>query len=300
MLDTAVLFIVFNRPDTTQKVFDVIKSVKPKRLYITADGPRKNNENDRINCEECRSIVHQIDWECELKTLFRDENLGCRNAVSDAITWFFKHEEQGIVLEDDCLPDPSFFDYCQELLEKYKNNPEIMLISGDNFQNGIKRGEASYYFSRYNHIWGWASWRRAWQLYDVDMKTFPQQKEENFIQKIFYKKKIQNYWMKRFQKSHDGEINTWDYQWTYTIFSHHGISILPNVNLISNIGFGEQSTHTAKANKRLANLPIQKIKFPLTHPSEIKINEEADLYTFNRIFNPPLLVKIMSYINNKW
>jgi hypothetical protein len=300
MLDTAVLFIVFNRPDTTQKVFDVIKSVKPKRLYITADGPRKNNENDRIKSEECRSIVHQIDWECELKTLFRDENLGCRNAVSDAISWFFKHEEQGIVLEDDCLPDPSFFDYCQELLEKYKNTPEIMLISGNNFQNGIKRGDASYYFSRYNHIWGWASWRRAWQLYDVDMKTFSQKKEENFIQKIFYKKKIQNYWMKRFQKSHDGEINTWDYQWTYTIFSHHGISILPNVNLISNIGFGEQSTHTAKANKRLANLPIQKINFPLTHPSEIKINEEADLYTFSRIFSPPLFVKIMSYINNKW
>lgn len=300
MLDTAILFVIFNRPETTQRVFDVIKSVKPKKLYITADGPRKNNENDQINSEKCRSIIHQIDWECELKTLFREENLGCRNAVSDAITWFFNQEEQGIVLEDDCLPHPSFFYYCEELLEKYKNNPEIMLISGDNFQNNIKRGDASYYFSRYNHIWGWASWRRAWEKYDVNMESFPQKKEENFIQQVFKQHKIQNYWMKNFQKSFDKEIDTWDYQWMYTILSHQGINILPNINLISNIGFGEQSTHTAKANKRLANLPIGEIKLPLSHPSEIKINEEADLYTFNRIFKPSIFQKTLTYINNKW
>lgn len=300
MLDTAILFVIFNRPETTQRVFDVIKSVKPKKLYITADGPRKNNENDQINSEKCRSIIHQIDWECELKTLFREENLGCRNAVSDAITWFFNQEEQGIVLEDDCLPHPSFFYYCEELLEKYKNNPEIMLISGDNFQNNIKRGDASYYFSRYNHIWGWASWRRAWEKYDVNMESFPQKKEENFIQQVFKQHKIQNYWMKNFQKSFDKEIDTWDYQWMYTILSHQGINILPNINLISNIGFGDQSTHTAKANKRLANLPNGEIKLPLTHPSEIKINEEADLHTFNQIFKPSFFQRLLTYINNKW
>lgn len=299
MFDTPILFIIFNRPDTTQEVFNVIRAIKPKKLYVTADGARKDNQNDIINCPKTREIIN-VDWDCEVKTLFREENLGCRNAVSDAITWFFNHEEKGIILEDDCLPDLSFFPFCEEMLEKYKDNEQIMLISGDNFQNGKKRGDASYYFSRYNHIWGWASWRRVWQHYDVDMKTFPENKDNKFLNSVFSNKKTRNYWLTRFEKAYNGEINTWDYQWTYTIFSRNGISILPNVNLISNIGFGNQSTHTAKINKKMANLPLCSITFPLIHPSEIKINIQADDYTFKTIFCPSLFKKALTYLASKW
>lgn len=299
MFDTPILFIIFNRPDTTQEVFNAIRAIKPKKLYVTADGARKGNQNDLINCPKTREIMN-IDWDCDLKTLYRDENLGCRNAVSDAITWFFNQEEKGIILEDDCLPDLSFFPFCEELLEKYKDDEQIMLISGDNFQNGKKQGEASYYFSRYNHIWGWASWRRVWEHYDVDMNTFPENKEKGFLNEIFSSKKARNYWLKRFEKAYNGEINTWDYQWTYTIFSRNGISILPNVNLISNIGFGNQSTHTAKMNNKMANLPLGSITFPLTHPSKIKINLQADNYTFKTIFSPSLYKKALTYLASIW
>lgn len=299
MFDTPILFIIFNRPDTTQEVFNAIRAIKPKKLYVTADGARKGNQNDLINCPKTREIIN-IDWDCDLKTLYRDENLGCRNAVSDAITWFFNQEEKGIILEDDCLPDLSFFPFCEELLEKYKDNEQIMLISGDNFQNSKKQGDSSYYFSRYNHIWGWASWRKVWEHYDVDMKTFPENKEKGFLNDIFSNKKARNYWLTRFEKAHRGEINTWDYQWTYSIFSRNGISILPNENLISNIGFGNQSTHTAKMNNKMANLPLGSITFPLTHPSEIKINMQADDYTFKTIFSPSLYKKALTYLASKW
>ncbi|MDD3877994.1 MAG: nucleotide-diphospho-sugar transferase [Bacteroidales bacterium] len=300
MFETPVLFIIFNRPDTSLAVFNAIKAIKPKKLYITADGPRQHNENDKIKCKETREIINEINWDCDIKTLFRNENLGCRMAVSDAIDWFFKNEEQGIILEDDCLPHLSFFHYCETLLNYYKNNDNIMLISGDNFQNGQKRGNSSYYFSRYNHIWGWASWRRAWEFYDVDMKSFPLSKEKHFLDSVFSKQDVKDYWIQRFEKAFLKEINTWDYQWTYAIFKQNGISILPNVNLISNIGFGNESTHTANVNNRMANLPTYPMAFPLKHPEKIEINEIADNYTFNNIFKPSMLKKILTYLNYKW
>lgn len=156
-LKTAVLFLVFNRPETTKTVFEAIRKAKPKRLYIAADGPRKHREGENEKVSSVRQIVTYVDWPCDVKTLFRDENLGCKSAVSGAITWFFNHEEEGIILEDDCLPHPDFFPFCESLLKRYANDERIWVITGNNFQNGIQRGEASYYFSRYNHVWGWAS-----------------------------------------------------------------------------------------------------------------------------------------------
>jgi len=294
--ETPILFLIFNRPDTSERVFEAIRKAKPTRLYVAADGPREGNENDLLNCPKTRAVV-KVDWDCEVKLLFREQNLGCKQAVSQAITWFFEQEEQGIILEDDCLPHPSFFPYCETLLEYYKNEDRVMLISGDNFQNGKVIGDNSYYFSRYNHIWGWASWRRAWQHYDVDMKSFPEMKKQEFLNAIFPNKKVQDFWMQKFETSYNKQINTWDYQWTYCVFKEKGISILPNTNLISNIGFGDNSTHTANINKRLANLPITEISFPLTHPAKIEINHKADMYTFTHIFKPSFFKKILTYLN---
>ena len=157
----AVLFIIFNRPETTQRVFDAIRLAKPTRLYIAADGPRENKTGEKELCEQARKIAQNVDWDCEVKTLFQKENLGCGKAVSHAISWFFENEDMGIILEDDCLPHQSFFKYCEELLEKYKNNDRIGIISGNNFQKKRKIGSFSYYFSDIVNIWGWATWARS-------------------------------------------------------------------------------------------------------------------------------------------
>lgn len=291
-LDTPVLFLIFNRPDTTKKVFDAIRLAAPSKLYIAADGPRETKPSDIENCRETRNILNEINWTCEVHTLFREKNLGCRVAVSSAIDWFFENEEEGIILEDDCLPDQSFFWFCSELLNKYRNNTQIMHIGGSNFQFGRTRGEASYYFSRLAHIWGWASWRRAWKYYDVNMESFPEFLTQNKISTVFANRAVQQEWIKSLTKIYKG-ANTWDYQWAYTIIMNNGYCIIPNENLVSNIGFGaESTTHATDENDKLANIKSLTIS-NLIHPAEIKIDIEADNFTGIEVFSPqPLLTKI--------
>jgi len=234
-LVTPVLFLIFNRPDTTQQVFNSIKKAKPKQLFVAADGPREKKEGEKEKCEQARKVIEQVNWDCEVKTLFRDRNLGCKIGVSSAINWFFENVEEGIILEDDCLPSQSFFWFCQELLEHYRNDTRVMHISGNNFQFGRKIGNASYYFSIFGLIWGWATWKRAWRYYDVKMKTYSQFKDEGQIKNIFYNKKMQHYYKKIFDKVYKEKIDTWDYQWLYSRLLNQGISIHPNVNLVQNI-----------------------------------------------------------------
>lgn len=298
MTDTPILFLIFNRPDTTFTVFEAIRNAQPKKLYIAADGPRAGNENDRLKSIQTRAIIN-VDWNCEVKFLYRTENLGCKKAVSEGISWFFENEEQGIILEDDCLPHPSFFSYCEHLLEYYKTEEKVMLISGDNFQNGKLRGNGSYYFSQFSHIWGWASWRRAWKHYDVDMNSFPEFVEQNQIATIFNQPRAQRYWLKKLEKTYQKGVNTWDYQWTYAIWKQNGVTILPNVNLISNIGFQTGGTHTNVMDNDMANLPVKEILFPLIHPKDIIPDILADEYTFKKLFKKSLLkkLKLLPYVN---
>lgn len=284
MFDVPILFLIFNRPDTTSAVFDVIKMVKPKKLFIAADGYRKEITGEKELCLESRKVIDKIDWECEVKTLFREENLGCKRAVSSAIDWFFENVDEGIILEDDCLPDPSFFKYCKELLSYYRNNEKIMCISGDNFQNGTKRGNSSYYFSIYPHCWGWATWKRAWDKFDIEMKTFPKFAENKMINNILHTAEERGYWLYKFRRSFEGTRNSWAYIWTYTCFSYSGLTCLPNVNLVTNIGFGDSATHTVSSNQNYASLKTKSISFPLVHPKTIIPNIEADQYTFGKLF----------------
>lgn len=281
MLNTPVLFLIFNRPDTTKIVFEAIRQAKPKQLFIAADGPREGRPDDARRCELVRQIASQIDWSCEVKTLFRDSNLGCKLAVSSAIDWFFSHVEEGIILEDDCLPNKSFFPYCTELLKAYRANDQVMHISGTNFQFGQKRGNASYYFSNYFHVWGWATWRRAWRLYDVNLIELDTFLAKNKIVNILKLKSEQQYWTKVFNDVKRGEVNTWDYQWLFSIWANNGICITPNVNLISNLGFGADATHTVELDTRLANLKIEEMR-EIIHPGKISINHLADRFTFQK------------------
>ncbi len=291
-LITPVLFMIFYRPDTTQQVFNEIRKAKPAKLFIAADGPREKMPGETKKCREARDIIKQVDWNCEVKTLFRDKNLGCKIAASSAIDWFFNNVEEGIILEDDCLPSQSFFWFCEELLEKYKDNMRVWQIGGCNFQDGIKRGEASYYFSEINHIWGWASWANRWKFYDVELNNIP---DDSFI-KNYWTVKVFKYWSKIFWKMKNKEINSWDYQWTFTMWHNKGLAILPNVNLISNIGFGQESTHTKNANAKAANIPLNEI-FDIIHPQTIERFREADDYTFKKYISAgSLLIRILRRI----
>lgn len=304
-LQTPVLFLVFNRLDTTQRVFEQIKKAKPPRLYIGADGARVTKEGELEKVEEIRQyILGNIDWECEVKTLFRDKNLGCKKAVSSAITWFFEHEPQGIILEDDCLPVQSFFWFCEGMLNHYKDDKRVWHISGDNFQNGVKRGDGSYYFSRYTHIWGWATWADRWQEYDVDLKSFEEFGNQNMIADIFDNPSEQRFWLKTFKEVKEGKIDTWDYQWSYCAFANNGLCILPNVNMISNIGFGENATHTHDLESEMANIESKEIDFPIVHPTFKVATKKADNLTAIKSFNgdrriETILKKIAKKVINK-
>jgi hypothetical protein len=283
-LTTAVLFLVFNRPEVTKTVFQAIRTAQPQKLYVAADGPRVERKGEATQCEITRRIATAVDWPCQVKTLFRPTNLGCKKAVSEGISWFFKHEERGIILEDDCLPAQSFFFFCEELLDRYATERRVWAITGDNFQDGIKRGDASYYFSRYNHVWGWASWRRAWEVADMDINFWPKWKTSKAWRDFWPSYLVRRYWEKIFDQMYRKEIDTWDYPWTASTWLHGGLTVTPNVNLVSNIGFGKDSTHTSFANSPLANLPRTEIT-KISHPNSIDWNKEADEYVFNYAFN---------------
>jgi hypothetical protein len=297
-LNTAVLFLVFNRLDVTQQVFSAIREAKPPRLYIAADGAREAKAGEAEKVIAVRDfILKNIDWECEIKTLFREENLGCKYAVSGAITWFFENEEMGIILEDDCLPSQSFFWFCEELLERYKDDLRVWHISGDNFQEGTNRGDGDYYFSKYNHIWGWASWANRWQSYDVNMESYKLFDSSSQLLNVFNNKKSQKYWADVFFKVSDGQIDTWDYQWVYTTISNSGLSILPNKNLISNIGFGPDATHTMDLDSQRSKLERENVSFPLKHPSFITQDCIADEFTELKEFsNNNISLRILNRI----
>ncbi|AEF86703.1 nucleotide-diphospho-sugar transferase domain protein [Treponema primitia ZAS-2] len=271
MFNTPILFIIFKRLETTKQVFSVLQQIKPRFLYVAADGPRHTVEGEKLLCAEVRQwVLDNVNWQCDVKTLFRDKNFGCGRAVSSAITWLFDNVEQGIILEDDCVPSLSFFPFCEELLEKYKNDERIYQISGHNPLVSIN-SRFDYFFTRIQYCWGWATWKRAWKQYSFDIIGFNDFIRDKKINTIFKNKYDQLYWLNIFKKMGTHEIDTWDYQWIYTIFNNNGLYISPKKNLISNMGFNQDATHTFDNNSKLFN---QK-KFDLNiirHPTTIKVD----------------------------
>jgi len=283
MLNTPVLFLIFKRPELTELVFREIRKAQPSSLFVAADGPR--NEAEMILCERARSIIKQIDWDCDVKTLFRDKNLGCKKAVSEAINWLFEHAEEGIILEDDTVPSQSFFKYCQELLEHYRNDERIMHISGENPLD-YPVTQDSYYFSKIEHCWGWATWKRAWRYFDVNMNNFDKFIEYNVLSSVFFTNNQKKYWGDIFLKVKNGAIDSWAYIWTYTIFCNSGLCINSNINLVRNIGFGPEATHTQEICP-FSMRAIFEIDMPLKHPEFIIHSEEAlQAILKNRFFIP--------------
>jgi len=279
LFKTPVLFIIFNRPNTTQKVFDVIKKIKPKYLFIAADGPRSDKPGEIDLCKQTRNIIKQVNWNCNLTILNRDTNFGCGRAVSSAITWFFNQVDHGIILEDDCLPDITFFNYCQNLLEKYKNTPQIMHITGYQFIQNYQ-SSYSYYFAKNMHCWGWASWSDRWKFYDFDLSDY----SENNFKNLSSNKSVITYWISVLNMMKRHEIDTWDYQWAFAIIANKGLCINPSKNLVTNIGFGNSSTHTSEKNNPSANLPTYPLK-KIFHPNRIKVDDNAVNTIFSQHYN---------------
>lgn len=277
-LTTPVAFLIFNRPELTATVFAAIARARPRRLLVVADGPRNDEEAEA--CERTRAVVRSVDWDCEVLTNFAERNLGCKRRVSSGLDWVFERVEEAIILEDDCLPAPSFFPFCAELLERYREDERVMHVGGDNFQRGASRTEAGYYFSRYSHIWGWASWRRAWRHYDVEMRTWPESRP--LIRGLFADTAEADFWADIFDRVHAGEIDTWDYQWLYACWSQSGLAVVPRVNLVSNLGFGPGATHTREEGE-LSRLPVADIE-EVKHPRLVVRHREADDFTFEHIF----------------
>lgn len=292
MFNTPILFLIFNRPDTTQRVFNEIRKIQPKRLYVAADGPRKQVMHEFEACKETRGIIEQVDWDCDVYKLFREENIGLRKSVGGAITWFFKNEPYGIILEDDCLPDLSFFSFCEDLLVKYKDNEQIMHIGGNNFQP-VSRGEGSYYYSKISHIWGWASWSRAWKYFDPEMEGFKEFLKSDKIKEIFDDNYSQKRWLSMLKKSYKPSSKSWAYPWSFSIFNQNGICITPNKNLVTNIGFGIGGTHSLNKKDKFANLQLESIT-KVVHPLEVEVCKEADEYTNRNNFKRSSFLQLMN------
>jgi hypothetical protein len=272
-----VLFLVFNRPEPTRQVFQAIRVYRPTHLYIAADGPRPEKPGEWRLCGDVRSVVEEVDWECQVQTLFRDQNVGCGAAVSGAISWFFEHEEQGIILEDDCLPDPSFFPFCAEMLDRFRDEPKVGSISGDNFLPPTLHLDRPYGFSKYVQIWGWATWRRFWKHYDFELSG-DEAEWESIIRRMNPIENQAKYWLQILQALRSGLIDTWDYQVMFSAWKADLVHIFPSRNLICNLGYGADATHT-NFHSPLAGLRQESINnYEITLP--VEVDSQIDEATF--------------------
>ncbi|MBD2254575.1 glycosyltransferase family 2 protein [Nostoc parmelioides] len=292
---TPVAFFIFNRPDLTAQVFEAIRQAKPHKLLVVADGARFPEEEEK--CLKTRQVIKNVDWDCEVLTNFSDTNLGCKYRVSSGLDWVFSQVEKAIILEDDCLPEPSFFAFCEELLEYYYNHEQIMHLAGTNLipQPHLN---TSFLFSRLVPIWGWATWRRAWNHYDIEMKLWNKYKTEN---DIYYFGKQANNVYNVFESNYLNQIDSWDGQWAFNCVANQGLTIIPKINLIKNIGFREDGTHT-KAASHICSIPVQSIDLPLIKPLETIPNKEFDekFLEFSNRPNPPSLTKSLKNLVKNW
>jgi hypothetical protein len=288
-LATPIVFVVFNRPDCTARSLAAIRAARPRRLYVVADGPRPDRAGEAARCAEVRLLIEQgVDWPCEVIRDYAPANLGCARRVSSGLDAVFAREAEAIILEDDCIADPTFFPFCAHLLERYRDEPLVAQISGTTSQGEGHPGPASYYFSQYPHCWGWATWRRAWRQYDHAMQAWQSAGPRDWLAKRVQVPAERRYWEGNFKATASGRIDSWAYRWTLTLWRQNWLSISPYHNLVSNIGFGPQATHTRET-EPAAFMAVAPMRFPLMHPASLTRDIEADARTSRRVFQLPSL-----------
>jgi hypothetical protein len=291
MFDVPVVMIVFNRPSTTSRVFEVIEEIRPSKFLVIADGARDDRAADIAHCAQVREIVSRVDWPCDVYTNFSDVNLGCQERVISGLDWVFTLVEEAIILEDDCLPDASFFPFCRELLRRYRGDARVAAISGSNLLEAQSQGSDSYRFSKLGGIWGWATWRSEWRRYDRRLTDWPRARQERILQEIFDDSRAVAYWSRIFDAMYEGNGSSiWDYQWLYTRLMNNSVTAIPRVNLVTNIGFGAGSTHTLVVDPRLV-VPRRTMVFPLVHPISMVPSRSLDRELQN-LYSVPLSRKV--------
>ncbi len=282
-LETPVALIIFNRPEHTRSVFARIREARPKQLFIISDGAR--NESEKSLCETTRNVTENIDWDCAVQRNYSDTNMGCDPRVSSGISWVFQHVDRAIILEDDCVPHPDFFPFSQELLEKYKDDERVMHISGNNYhKDRLPSISQSYYFSRIPLIHGWATWRRAWKYFDQTLSVWPHISENHRLASLLKDPAVLAHWEYKFNHYYTGALTNWDGKWVFACLTNNGLCIVPRVNLVTNIGYGEGATHTADSDNEKAGIPTFPLPLPLIHPITIQPSAAMDADTFKYTF----------------
>lgn len=297
-IKTPIVLIIFNRPDATEKVFNEIAKVQPPKLLVVADGPREGNLDDLEKCKKTREIIKKVDWPCEVLTNYSDVNLGCKMRPVTGLNWAFGLIDEAIILEDDCVPDTTFFRFCEELLEKYRNDKRVAIISGTNLFVGKIKNPYSYYYSIFPQTWGWATWKRSWENYDIGVKKWADLKNTDWLEKKLGAKSIlYNYWKNVFDDCYQQKLNAWDYQITFSAWVDGSLAVIPKINLVSNIGFGKNKGTNIIKRHKYAALKTSQMQFPLVSPEQIlenkKIDKSIGKYTFT--YYRPFLIKAFLY-----
>jgi GT2 family glycosyltransferase len=275
-LRTPVVLVLFARPDTTERLVELVRAARPPLVFVIADGPRPDRPEDVGRCEATREVVARTDWDCEVRTAYADANLGVKRRVETGFEWVFEQVDEAIILEDDCIPHPTFFPFCDELLERYRDEPRIFSIAGGCFEPDRVVGP-SYRFSRYQLIWGWATWRRAWRQYDPLLTRWPELRDTGGLEELLEDRRAVQFWSWAFEQAHSGHFSAWDWAWNLAVWLDGGLSVVPSRNLVANVGFREDATNTRPEHHRQeVTPPAVAMEFPLRHPSEIVRDADAD------------------------
>lgn len=284
-LKTPIALLIFNRPEITRRLVEEIIRAQPPKVLVFADGPRPDHPEDAELIQATKAVIREAPWRCEVLTNYSDTNLGTKYRPATGLDWVFRNVERAIFFEDDVLPHPSFFRYCDELLEKYRDDERVMMISGNNFMRGGRLTADSYLFSHYAGIWGWATWRRAWRHHDVELRAWPALRETRFLHDVLGSDDEAAFWRGCFDRITSGETQTWDHQWQFAIWRQRGLSIMPSANMCTNVGFGPGAQHYKEFDPKLAAVPVDEMQFPLRHPGTVVRNREADDFAFRELLN---------------
>lgn len=287
-MKTPVALFIFNRPDNAEKLVQAIRQAKPSQLLVVADGPRQDKVGELEKCQATRAVIEQIDWNCEILKNYSDVNLGCGKRLSTGLNWVFEEVNEAIVLEDDCLPHPTFFEFCETMLDMYRHDERIMTITGCNPLIEWKSDIQSYHFAYYGGIWGWASWKRAWKYFDYEIKFWSDREARERIRDLMVNEQHFKTYELIFSETYQNPTiyNTWDYQWVCSRLSQSGLVIVPSVNLIRNIGFGNDSTHTKNSNSPLANMKTMPMKFPIKINNFTVADRDYDKTFYEKYLKP--------------
>jgi len=294
MFETPVALVIFRRPALTERVLGVLSTIRPRKLLVIADGPRADRPEEAELCAATRAVIDRVDWDCEVLKNYSDVNLGCGRRPATGFDWVFEQVEEAIILEDDCIPEQSFFLFCEMLLARYREDERVMHIGGSTYRTKEVSVPHSYYFSRFSGCWGWASWRRAWKLYDFSLSLWPAMQSSGWLKAHLNNEVAYAYWAGKFQAAYERRpgLTYWDYQWEFACWANSGLAIVPRQNLISNVGHGEDATHTF--HNPLLDAPRQPMTFPLLHPPSVLANWRVDREFLQEVILPSISPKPVS------